>query len=106
MAKRYSPQLTDRAVRMIADRLSDNPSVTQCQAMQNITPKLGVSNKSLRRWHDQHLIDPAKKGRITRKEHEEIKRLKRNNAQLRRANEILKLASAFFTQELNHPEST
>lgn len=95
----------DRAVRMVADRLGDDPSVTQWQAIEKIALRLGVSNESLRRWYDQHLIDSGKKGGITREEHEEIKRLKREVAQLRRASEILKLASAFFASELDHPGS-
>lgn len=95
----------DRVVRMVADRLGDDPSVTQWQAIEKIALRLGVANESLRRWYDQHLIDSGKKGGITREEHEEIKRLKREVVQLRRANEILKLASAFFASELDHPGS-
>ncbi|MBB3025162.1 Transposase [Trueperella pyogenes] len=105
MAKRYSLEFKDRVVRMVADRLGDDPSVTQWQAIEKIALRLGVSNESLRRWYDQHLIDSGKKGGITREEHEEIKRLKREVVQLRRANEILKLASAFFASELDHPGS-
>ncbi len=105
MAKRYSLEFKDRVVRMVADRLGDDPSVTQWQAIEKIALRLGVANESLRCWYDQHLIDSGKKGGITREEHEEIKRLKREVAQLRRANEILKLASAFFASELDHPGS-
>ncbi|MEW6955434.1 IS3 family transposase [Trueperella pyogenes] len=103
MAKRYSLEFKDRAVRMVADRLGDDPSVTQWQAIEKIALRLGVANESLRRWYDQHLIDSGKKGGITREEHEEIKRLKREVAQLRRANEILKLASAFFASGTRPP---
>lgn len=105
MAKRYSLEFKDRVVRMVADRLGDDPSVTQWQAIEKIALRLGIANESLRRWYDQHLIDSGKKGGITREEHEEIKRLKREVVQLRRANEILKLASAFFASELDHPGS-
>lgn len=66
---------------------------------------LGVSVVSLRRWYEQSLIDAGKRPGLTREEHEEIKRLKREVAELRRANEILKLASAFFARELDHPGS-
>lgn len=61
--------------------------------------------ESLRRWYEQSLIDAGKRPGLTREEHEEIKRLKREVAELRRANEILKLASAFFARELDHPGS-
>ena len=59
----------------------------------------------MRRWYEQSLIDSGQRQGLTREEHEEIKRLKRENAELRRANEILKLASAFFARELDHPGS-
>ncbi|NMW66195.1 IS3 family transposase, partial [Mobiluncus mulieris] len=58
---------------------------------------------SLRRCYEQSLIDTGQRPGVTREEHEEIKRLKRKNAELRRANEILKLASAFFAKELDQP---
>ena len=57
------------------------------------------------RWYEQSLVDSGQRQGLTREEHEEIKRLKRENAELRRANEILKLASAFFARELDHPGS-
>lgn len=44
-------------MRMVADRLGDDPSVTQWQAIEKIALRLGVANESLRRWYDQHLID-------------------------------------------------
>ena len=63
----------------------------------------GVANESLRRWYEQHLVNTGERQGFTREEHEEVKRLKRENAQLRRANEILKTASAFFAAELDRP---
>lgn len=59
----------------------------------------------MRRWYEQSLVDSGQRQGLTREEHEEIKRLKRENAELRRANEILKLASAFFARELDYPGS-
>lgn len=105
MPKRYSQEFKDRAVRMVADRLSDDRSCTQWKAIKEIAPRLGISVESMRRWYEQSLIDSGQRQGLTREEHEEIKRLKRENAQLRRANEILKLASAFFARELDHPGS-
>ncbi len=105
MAKRYSPEFKDRAVRMVADRLADDRSCTQWRAINEIAPRLGISVESMRRWYEQSLIDSGQRQGLTREEHEEIKRLKRENAELRRANEILKLASAFFARELDHPGS-
>lgn len=105
MPRRYSQEFRDRAVRMVVDRLADDRSCTQWQAVKEIAPRLGVSVESLRRWYEQSLIDAGKRPGLTREEHEEIKRLKREVAELRRANEILKLASAFFARELDHPGS-
>ena len=105
MPKRYSQEFKDRAVRMVADRLADGRSCTQCRAINEIAPRLGISVESMRRWYEQSLIDSGQRQGLTREEHEEIKRLKRENAELRRANEILKLASAFFARELDHPGS-
>lgn len=56
-----------------------------------------------RRWYEQHLVGMGEREGLTREEHEEIKRLKRENAELRRANEILRTASAFFAAQLDRP---
>ncbi|MBB5846382.1 transposase [Mobiluncus mulieris] len=63
-----------------------------------------VCLESLRRCYEQSLIDTGQHPGVTREEHKEIKRLKRENTELRRTNEILKLTSAFFTKELDQPE--
>ena len=90
MAKRCSQEFKDRAVRMVADRLTDDPSCTQWRAFSEIAPRLGVSVESMRRWYERSLIDTGQRLGVAREEREEIKRLKRENAELRRANEILK----------------
>ena len=105
MPKRYSQEFKDRAVRMVADRLADDRSCTQWKAIREIAPRLGISVESMRRWYEQSLVDSGQRQGLTREEHEEINRLTRENAELRRANEILKLASAFFARELDHPGS-
>lgn len=63
----------------------------------------GVANESLRRWYEQHLMNTNEHRGMTRAEHEEVKRLKREVAELRRANEILKTASVFFAAKLDRP---
>lgn len=103
MSKRYSQGFKDRAVRLLSDRLAADRSCSQWQAVREIAPKLGIANESLRRWYEQHLVNTGERQGMTREEHEEIKRLKREVAQLRRANEILKTASAFFAAELDRP---
>jgi len=95
MSKRYSRDFKDRAVGVLSDRLAADCSCSQWQAVREIAPKLGIANESLRRWYEQHLVNTGERQGFTREEHEEVKRLKRENAELRRANEILKTASAF-----------
>ena len=103
MSKRYSQEFKDRAVRLLSDRLAADRSCSQWRAVNEIAPKLGIANESLRRWYEQHLVNTGERQGLTREEREEIKRLKRENAELRRANEILKTASAFFAAELDRP---
>ncbi len=100
MSKRYSRDFKDRAVGVLSDRLAADCSCSQWQAVREIAPKLGIANESLRRWYEQHLVNTGERQGFTREEHEEVKRLKRENAELRRANEILKTASAFFPAQL------
>lgn len=103
MSKRYSQDFKDRAVRLLCDRLAADGSCSQWRAVNEIAPKLGVANESLRRWYEQHLVNTGERQGMTCEEHEEVKRLKREVAELRRANEILKTASAFFAAELDRP---
>ena len=90
-------------MRLLSDRLAADCSCSQWRAVNEIAVKLGIANESLRRWHEQHLVVTGERQGLTREEREEIKRLKRENAELRRANEILKTASAFFAAELDRP---
>jgi transposase len=62
-----------------------------------------VSPEALRRWRRQAEVDSGVRPGMTSAEHAEVKRLKQENAELRRANEILKAASAFFAAELDRP---
>ena len=103
MVKRCSQDFKDRAVRMLVDCLAGDGSCSQWQAVREIAPKLGVANESLRRWYEQHLVNTGERQGMRREEHEEFKRLKREVAEVRRANEILKTASAFFAAELDRP---
>ena len=62
-----------------------------------------MSPEALRRWRRQAEVDQGTRPGVSSEEHAEIRRLKRENAELRRANEILKAASAFFAAELDRP---
>ena len=103
MSKGHSQDFKDRAVGLLSDWLAADCSCSQWQAVNEIAAKLGVANESLRRWYEQHLVSTGERQGMTRAEHEEVKRLKREIAELRRANEILKTASAFFAAELDRP---
>ena len=98
----YPPELRERAVRMVAevrpDYLSDWPAI--CAVAQ----KLGIGTaETLRKWVRQAEVDGGSRPGISSEESAEIRRLKREVAELRRANEILKAASAFFAAELDRP---
>ncbi len=99
MPKNFPPEVRDRAVRMVLDRLSDYPSVNAtCKV---VAPKLGVGTESLRRWVIQAQIDAGAKKGPSSNELEEIKRLRAEVRDLKESNEILKQASIFFARELD-----
>jgi transposase len=70
-----------------------------------ISRQLGIGDQSLRNWVTQAEIDGGQKAGLSSTEREELKRLQKENRELRRANEILKSASAFFAAELDRPSS-
>lgn len=93
----------DRALRLVADRMENDPELTTFAACKDITPKLGVAVESLRRWSRQAEIDSGTKPGVRAETAAENKALKRENAELRRTHEILKTASAFFAAEPGRP---
>ena len=95
-AKRYSPEVRERAVRMVLESEADYPS--QWQAIQSVASKIGCSPDSLKGWLKRTQIDAGEIPGTTTDELERIKALEKENKELRRANEILKTASAFFAQ--------
>ena len=93
----YPPELRERAVRMVAQVRPEYPS--DWPAICAVAQKLGIGTaETLRKWVRQAEVDAGTRPGVTSEESAEIKRLKRENAELRRANEILKTASAFFAQ--------
>lgn len=98
----YPPELRERAVRMVAETRPDHP--TEWAAMRSVAEKLGVgSAETVRKWVRTAQVDAGARPGTTSEESAELKRLKRENAELRRANEILKAASSFFAAELDRP---
>ncbi len=96
---RYPQELRDRAVRMVAEHRHEYPS--EWAAIMSIASKVGVHKESLRIWVRRAQIDQGQRPGLTTEERERLKELERENRELRRANEILKSASAFFAAELD-----
>lgn len=95
-AKQYSPETRERAVRMVQEHRSSYPS--QWATIESIASKIGCSSATLHEWIRKHEVDTGMRDGISSEERERIKALEREVKELRRANEILKLASAFFAQ--------
>ena len=95
--RKYSQEIRDRAVRLA--RESDVP-------LAQIARDLGVHKEALRNWVRQDEADRGDRDdRLSTLEREELKRLRAENFELRRANEILKAASALFARELDRPRT-
>lgn len=93
---KYSPEVKERAVRLVQEHRSEYPSLWA--TIESIAPKIGRSPPTLHEWVKKHEIDTGLRDGVTREEREHIKALEREVKELRRANEILKLTSAFFAQ--------
>lgn len=101
-SKRYPAELKARAVRMYHECRPDQ--ATDWAAMGHVASLLGIATaETLRKWVRQDQIDQGSRPGVSSEESAEIKRLKRENAELRRANAILKAASVFFAAELDRP---
>lgn len=98
---RYTNEMRERAVRMVAEVRSEHPHETA--ALRHVAGLLGMNTETLRLWVHRAEVDAGKRPGTTTDDAEEIKRLKREVAELRRANEILKSASVFFAKELDRP---
>ena len=95
-ANKFSPEVRERAVRMVQEHRGEYPSLWA--AIESIAPKIGCVPQTLHEWVKRHQIDTGAREGITTTELQRLKELERENKELRRANEILKLASAFFAQ--------
>jgi transposase len=103
MPKQYPRELRDRAVGLVAEHR--NEYETEYAAIKSVAAKLGITTpETLRKWIRRAEVDGGQRPGVSSEESAEIRRLKRENAELRRANEILKAASAFFAAELDRPQ--
>jgi transposase len=93
---RYSPQVRERAVRLVEEQASSHES--QWQAIQSIAEKIGCTSETLRRWVRQAERDAGHRPGLSTDDRARLKELEREVRELRRANEILRKASAYFAQ--------
>ena len=99
---RFSDEQKTKAVRLVAEATPHHGS--QWAAIESVASKIGASAETVRKWVRRAEVDTGGRPGMTSDEHAEVKRLKRENAELRRANEILKAAVAFFGAELDRPQ--
>ena len=98
-ATRYPPELRERAMRLVREHRDEHPS--EWAAIESVARKLGMTPETLRKWLRREEIDRHQRPGVTSGERERIRELEREVRELRRANEILKAASAFFARELD-----
>jgi transposase len=97
--KRYPAEVRERAVRLVMEHRREYPN--EWAAICSIAQKCGMTAETLRKWVRQTEVDGGRRPGLSSEEAARIKELERENKELRRANEILKAASAFFARELD-----
>ncbi len=95
-ATRYSPEVRERAVRMVSEHAHEHSS--QWSTIVSIASKIGCTPETLRKWVRRTEVDTGLRGGLTSEDRARIKELERDNKELRRTNEILRKAAAFFAQ--------
>jgi transposase len=101
MSVRYSAEFRSRALRLLEEAVPRHES--EYQAIVAVSTKLGCDSETLRKRGRRAEVDAGTRPGVTTVESVEVRRLRRENAELRRANEILKTASAFFAAGLDRP---
>jgi transposase-like protein len=95
-SNKFSPEVRERAVRLVLEHRGEYPSLWL--AIESIAPKIGCVPQTLLTWVKRHEVDSGVREGVTTADAQRMKELERENKELRRANEILKVASAFFAQ--------
>jgi transposase len=102
--KKYPVELRDRSIRLVEDLLADpDLELSVTGACSRVAEQLGINRDTLRGWVKQAQIDAGTKPGLSTDQHRRLKELEAENRELRRANAILKTASAFFAAELDRP---
>jgi len=102
MNHRYPQELKERAVRLVVESREDYDS--EWNAIESVAKKLGIgSSETLRKWVRRAEVDAGRRPGVTSEEAAEVRRLRAEVRELRRANEILKDAAGFFAAELARP---
>jgi transposase len=103
MSRRYPEELKERAVRLVLE--SRDQYASQYAAIESIAAKLGIgSAETLRKWVRRAEVDAGRRAGTTSEDSAEIRQLRAEVRELRRANEILKAAAGFFAAELDRPQ--
>jgi transposase len=103
MPRQYPKDFRDRAVRLVTESREDHE--TEWAAIQIVASRLSVGAETLRKWMRRSEIDAGVRPGVSTADQAEIRRLKKEVSELRRANEILRTASAFFAAELDRRAS-
>jgi transposase-like protein len=93
---RFSPEVKERAVRLVGEQTDGEG--TQWAAIRSVAAKIGCSAETLRSWVRQTERNRGERPGLTSSEREQLKELQRENRELKKANEILRLASAYFAK--------
>jgi transposase len=101
MNRKYSPEMRERALRMLAEARPEHPNMMS--AVRHVSGLLGMSPETLRLWQRRYEVDAGAKPGVTTDAAARIKQLEKEVSELRKANEILKAASVFFAKELDRP---
>lgn len=101
--RKYPPELRDRALRMVFEIRQQTGQ--RVGAIARVADQLGINTEALRNWARQAEVDAGQRPGVTTAEQQSIAELEREVRELRRANDILKAASAYFAAELDRPRT-
>jgi transposase-like protein len=98
--RKYPNELRERAIRLVAEAREQESDLSLNAAVRRIGPRVGINADTLRGWCKQADVDTGRSPGTTTSDASKIKKLERENRELKRANEILLAASSFFAREL------